>query len=55
VESRHTDYSFIGEDIARPKFNQLGHPYNPQLSALMAMQNTVAQQAQYLQRQQLLS
>jgi hypothetical protein len=55
VESRHTEYSFMGDGIARPKFNQLGHPYKPQPSALGPMQNTGSQQAPYLQRQQLLS
>jgi hypothetical protein len=55
VESRHTEYSFMGDGIARPKFNQLGHPYNPRPSAQGPMQNTGSQQAQYLQRQQLLS
>jgi len=55
VESRPTEYSFMGDGIARPKFNQLGHPYNPRPSAPGPMQNTGSQQAQYLQRQQLLS
>jgi hypothetical protein len=51
--SRNTGYNFTGEGIARPKFNQLGHPYNPRQSAPGPMQNTGHQQVQYLQRQQL--
>jgi hypothetical protein len=51
-ESRYTEYSFMGDGIARPKFNQPGHPYNPRPPAPGPMQNTGPQQAQYLQRQQ---
>ncbi len=55
-ELSRTEYSFIVDGMARPKFNQLGHPYNPRPSE-PTMQNTNAsqQQAQYFQRQQLLA
>ena len=54
-ESRHTEYNFTGDGMTRPKFNQLGHPYNPRPSAPGPIQNTGPQQIQYLQRQQFLA
>jgi hypothetical protein len=54
-ESRHTEYNFTGESVARPKFNQLGHPYNPRPSGPPMQINAGHQQAQYFQRQQLLT
>jgi len=54
-ESRHTEYNFMGEGIVRPKFNQLGHPYNPRPSVPPMQTSSSQQQAQYYQRQQLLA
>jgi hypothetical protein len=52
-ESHHTEYNSIGEGIAGPKFNHLGHPYNPRPSVPL-IQNSVAvhQQSHFFQRQQ---
>lgn len=51
-ENRHTEYNFMGEGIARTKFNLLGHPYNPRPPVPAPIQNTGPQQTHYFQRMQ---